>query len=94
MWSDGDDVSGRGVLTRLRISDLSNVLLDGLKCFSKDGVDEAVVVIGKDHWGRGRNEDWEERGESGSGQCWGAQSWLGLLSVGMRGLRGSPGVLR
>ena len=39
------------------------------------------------------NEDWEERGESGSGQYWGAQSWLGLLPVGMRGLRDSPGVL-
>ena len=36
------------------------------------------------------NEDWEEKGESGSGQYW---SWLGLSLVGMRGLRGSPGVL-
>ena len=38
----------------LLISDLSNVLLEGLKRFSKDGVNEVDVVVGKDHWGWGR----------------------------------------
>ena len=38
----------------LHISHLSNILLEGLKCFSKDRVDKIDVVVGKDHWGWGR----------------------------------------
>ena len=41
-------------MVRLLILDLSKILLKGLNCFSKDGVNNIELVVGKDHRGRGR----------------------------------------
>ena len=70
MQSDGNDVRGWGVLARLLISDFSNLLLEGLKHFSKEGVNMLDIGVGNDHWGRGR--------EQGLGRKRGVREWAVL----------------
>ena len=57
-------------MARLRISALSKLLLEGLKCLSNDGVGEVDMGVGNDHWGRGR--------EGGLGRNRGVGEWTVL----------------